>query len=83
MPPWRGAIKAPSPGTAGIGCGARGGVGFYPRVLALDGDNMARKLLLAALAAVTLAGCGSMGCGGSANNNASGGACGTHITFLH
>lgn len=47
------------------------------------GTTLARKLLLAALAAVTLAGCGSMGCGGAANNNASGGSCGTHITFLH
>jgi hypothetical protein len=43
---------------------------------------MARKLLLAALAAITLAGCGSMGCGGSTNNHGGGGDCGTHITFL-
>jgi len=50
--------------------------------IAGDGDKMACKLLLAALAAVALSGCGSMGCGASANNQNSGGACGTHVTFL-
>jgi hypothetical protein len=44
---------------------------------------MARKLILVALAALTLAGCGSMGCGANANDRNSSGGCGTHVTFLH
>jgi hypothetical protein len=44
---------------------------------------MTGKLIAAVLAALTLAGCGSMGCGGEANNRAEGGACTTHVTFLH
>jgi hypothetical protein len=35
------------------------------------------------LLAMTLAGCGSLGCGAAANDRASAGACTTHITFLH
>jgi hypothetical protein len=44
---------------------------------------MTGRLIVVALAALLLAGCGSMGCGGSANNRAEGGGCTTHVTFLH
>jgi hypothetical protein len=44
---------------------------------------MGLKLMLAALAALTLAGCGSTGCGGAANDRAAAGLCTTHVTFLH
>ncbi len=44
---------------------------------------MSGKLILAALAALTLAGCGTLGCNGTANNRSSGGGCATHVTFLH
>jgi hypothetical protein len=44
---------------------------------------MTGRLIAAALVALTLAGCGSLGCGASANNRSSAGACTTGITFLH
>jgi hypothetical protein len=42
---------------------------------------MTTKLILALFAAFTLAGCGSLGCAGSANNNAEGGGCSAHVAF--
>ena len=43
---------------------------------------MVSRLILVALAAVTLAGCG-VGCGTDSNTRGSSGACGGHVTFLH
>jgi hypothetical protein len=40
------------------------------------------RLILAAICALTLAGCGTLGCGGAANNRTAGGTCSTHIPFL-
>ena len=39
------------------------------------------RLILAAICAVALAGCGTLGCGGAADNRTAGGACATHIPF--
>jgi hypothetical protein len=44
--------------------------------------SMTGKLIAALLAALTLAGCGSMGCAGGANTRGEGGGCTTHVTFL-
>lgn len=42
---------------------------------------MISKFLLAALVAFTLAGCSSLGCAGAANDRASAGGCGAHVSF--
>ena len=44
---------------------------------------MAGRLIVVALMALALAGCGSLGCAAGANNRAEAGGCGTHVTFLH
>jgi hypothetical protein len=41
------------------------------------------RAILALAGALLLASCGSLGCSGSSNNQAAGGGCGTHVTFLH
>lgn len=44
---------------------------------------MAGRLIVVALMALALAGCGSMGCAAGASNNREAGGCGTHVTFLY
>lgn len=41
---------------------------------------MLAKLALLALAALTLAGCGTVNCGGSGDNDRAGGGCRAHTT---
>jgi hypothetical protein len=43
---------------------------------------MFTRLIVVALAVLTLAGCGSLGCGAGANNRSESGGCGSHVTFL-
>lgn len=44
---------------------------------------MCVRLIALALAAIVLAGCSTVGCDASANNDRSGGGCTAHVTFLH
>jgi hypothetical protein len=47
----------------------------------VEKQGMSFKVILAALATLALAGCGSLGCAANSNNQNSGGGCSTHVSF--